>query len=96
MQTEPEPDVACTPKQKPPVEQEIDAALRGLETLEGVVVDLVERLDPVTNQIPPADGPGTQDESAGSSKVYHALEQINARVRNTTQRLKYLISALEV
>ncbi len=98
MAYDPEPDcgVACTPKQKPAIEMVIDNAMRAMEALEGGVSDLVARLDPVTNQIPSVDGSSEQAEPAGSSKVFHAFDQLDTRIRSTTTRVQYLIQSLEV
>jgi hypothetical protein len=85
---------AC--KEKPPIEAVTDNALRGIEALEGQVHELVDRLEPVTNQIPDVDGPGQPNEAAGSSKVYNAIDQLDTRIRNLTFRLQYLIQSLEV
>jgi hypothetical protein len=88
--------MACAPKQKPPIEMVIDNALRAMEALEGQIHDLVDRLDPVTNQIPAADGPSNPNEAAGSSKVYNAIDQLDTRIRAANEKLKYVTMSLEV
>lgn len=91
-----EPEMACTPKQKPPIEMAIDDALRAMEALEEQVHELVDRLDPVTNQIPAVDGPGQPNEAAGSSKVYNGIDQLNQRIRIIKEKLRYVTNSLEV
>jgi hypothetical protein len=85
---------AC--KEKPPIEAVTDNALRAMENLEGVVIDLTSQLDSVTNQIPVADDPTNAQEALGSSKVYASVDQLDTRIRALTCRLQYLIQSLEV